>query len=234
MRDCRVRHIMTAEVVSIEVHEPVTELIRLFASYPVHHLPVIEQGEVRGMVSSADMLKFESFIPKSGVMTSAALLNERFKIKIIMRQPVVTAAPDDTIEDAASRMVSHGVHALPVVNETRHLIGIVTTTDIMQALLHGIGLRSARDQTEVRRTPSELELRGALDAAERSTVDGTDTQGVGAALLYVQQRNERLEQLRQNVARYLHGGAEDAQLHSRLMKNIELLDGSAKAETFGL
>jgi hypothetical protein len=101
----------------------------------------------------------------------------------------------------------------------------------MQALLHGIGLRSTRDST---RALSELELRGALDAAEKSTLDGTDTRGVGAALLYIQQRNERLEQLRQNVARYLHGGAEDAQLHSRLLKTIESLDDSAGKESLYL
>ena len=38
MRDCRVRHIMTAEVVSIGISESITELIRVFASYPPVHL----------------------------------------------------------------------------------------------------------------------------------------------------------------------------------------------------
>jgi predicted transcriptional regulator len=38
MRDERVRHIMTAEVLSIDIWESITEAMRLFASYPVHHL----------------------------------------------------------------------------------------------------------------------------------------------------------------------------------------------------
>jgi CBS domain-containing protein len=54
-----------------------------------------------------------------------------------MRRPVVTAKLDDTIADAVSRMASSGIHSLPVISEDNDLLGIVTTTDIMQALLHG-------------------------------------------------------------------------------------------------
>jgi CBS domain-containing protein len=71
-----------------------------------------------------------------------------------MRSPVVTAGLDDTIADAASRMVTHAVHSLPVVDESNHLLGIVTTTDIMQALLHGIGLKKRRNNAI--RTPNPL------------------------------------------------------------------------------
>jgi CBS domain-containing protein len=131
---------MTTAVVSIDVHEPVTEAVRLFASYPMHHLPVVDDSVVKGMLSSADMLKLEYFLPRAGVKASAVLLNQRFRIATLMRSPVVTADLDDTIGDAASRMVTHAIHALPVVNDSNRLLGIVTTSDIMQALLHGIGL----------------------------------------------------------------------------------------------
>jgi hypothetical protein len=66
MRDERGRHIMTAEVLSIDIRESITEAMRLFASYPVHHLPVVDDTGVIGILSSADMLKLEHFLPKSG------------------------------------------------------------------------------------------------------------------------------------------------------------------------
>jgi CBS-domain-containing membrane protein len=60
MLDERVRHIMTEAVRSIGVHEPITEALRFFANYPLHHLPVVDGSELKGVVSSADMLELEA------------------------------------------------------------------------------------------------------------------------------------------------------------------------------
>ena len=214
---------MTEAVLSIDIHEPITEVMRLFASYPVHHLPVVDGGQVKGMLSSADMLKLEGFVAKAGAMATASFLNDRFKIATVMRQPVIKAHAGDSIEDAASSMVAHAIHSLPVVDEDDHLVGIVTTTDIMHALLHGIGLKRTTDTSGAIHKLTELEMRGALQAAESAILDGNDGREIATALLYLQQRNERLEELRRNVARYLHGGAGDSQLHARLVKDINWL-----------
>jgi CBS domain-containing protein len=223
MQDERVRHIMTEAVLSIGVDEPVTEALRLFAAHPVHHLPVVDVTGLKGMLSTADMLKLEYFLPKSGAQTPAVLLNSRFRIDAMMRQPVITAKPDDTIAEAASRMAAHGIHALPVVDDNNHLIGIVTTTDIMQALLHGMGYKPAATPGELKRRPTELELRRAIEAAESVILKGVDANGVASSMLYLQERNAKLETLRQNVARYLHGG-QDERLHARLLKEIDGLE----------
>jgi CBS domain-containing membrane protein len=217
-----VRHIMVEAVLSIDIHEPVTEALRLFADYPVHHLPVIEKSAVKGMLTWADMLKLDYFLPKASGQASAEILNDRFRIEALMRAPVITANLDDTIADAASRMVTHGIHALPVVNESNHLLGMVTTTDIMHALLHGIGLKPRSGQHETKRKPTALEMRRAIEAAESATLHGTDTDGAAASMLYLNERNALLEALRQDVTRYMQGG-QDERLHSRLLKDLDQL-----------
>ena len=219
----RVRHIMTEAVLTVSIHEPITEALRLFAGHPVHHLPVVDGSELKGMLSSADMLKLEHFIPKSSTPASLALLTDKFHIETLMRQPVITAVLDDTIADAASRMASHGIHALPVVNDDNHLVGIVTTSDIMQALLHGIGFKTTPTQDEVKHQPTELEMRHILEAANLATLNGTDTAGIAACLLFLHERNVLLEELRVDVARYVRGG-QDERLHTSLLKDIDRLD----------
>ena len=226
MRDERVRHIMTEAGFSIGVHEPITEALRLFATHPMHHLPVVDGLELKGMLSAADMLKLEYFLPKSGAMASAPMLNDRFRISAMMRQPVLTAGPDDTIADAASRMETHGIHALPVVDDNNRLLGIVTTTDIMQALLHGIGVKLRPELRHEGPAPTELEMRRAVESAGVAILQGTDTDNVAASLLFLRERNAMLEALRQDVARYLHG--QDARLHARLVKHIERLGGAGQ------
>lgn len=96
-----------------------------------------------------------------------------------MRSPVLTAAPDDTIEAAASRMVVHAVHALPVVD--------------------GHGLHR----------PGELEMRRAVETARNAVLQGQDADGVAAGMLYLHQRNGVLESLRRKIARYLQVGQDE-------------------------
>jgi CBS domain-containing protein len=222
MQNELVRHIMTAEVLSIDIRESITEAMRIFASYPVHHLPVIDGTALSGMLSTADMLKLEYFLPKTGTQAPAALLNNRFRIDKLMRSPVFTAGLDDTIADAASRMATNAVHSLPVVDESNNLMGIVTTTDIMQALLHGIGLKRAAEEHDANSKPTELVMRRAIEAANSATLDGTDPDGIAAAMLYLKERNALLEGLRVDVARYVQAG-QDERLHSSLVRDLDKL-----------
>jgi CBS domain-containing membrane protein len=222
MQNERIRHIMTAELLSIDIRESITEAMRLFASYPVHHLPVVDGADLKGILSTADMLKLEYFLPKSGAQASAMLLNNRFSVDKLMRSPVITAGLDDTIADAASRMVTKAVHALPVVDEDNHLRGIVTTTDIMQAMLHGIGLKTAAEQHNANPKPTELVMRRAIEAANSATLHQADLDGIAAAMLYLNERNALLEALRVDVARYVQGGQEE-RLHSSLVKDLDKL-----------
>jgi len=196
MQDDRVRHIMSAPVLSIGLHEPITEVLRIFAQSPLHHLPVVDRSQLKGILSSADMLQLEYFLPKSGMQGSAVLLNDRFRVQRMMRWPVSTARLDDTIADAASRMATSGIDSLPVIDENNHLLGIVTTADIMLALVHGIGLKPRPEEHEARRRPTGFEMRRAVQSAQSVILNGADQDGVAAALLYLHERNALLEVLR--------------------------------------
>ena len=217
--------IMTTAVLSVDISEPITEAIRLFAYYPVHHLPVVDKSRIIGMLSTADMLKLEYFVPRGSIPTSTALINEKFRIEQLMRTPVMTATSFDTIADAAERMSSHGIHALPVINEVNHLIGIVTTTDVMNALLNGPGLTLQRDEAatiEVR-APTEHRLGHALETARTALQRGDDRHAVAACLLYLHERNALLETLRHDTERYVRNG-QDERLHTQLLRDIDKLD----------
>ena len=49
----------------IEADRPVSEVLDCFFQYPIHHLPVVRDGRLAGMLSSADVMKLECFLPKS-------------------------------------------------------------------------------------------------------------------------------------------------------------------------
>jgi CBS domain-containing protein len=167
-----VNRIMTEPVLTITPSESLEEALRLFTSYPVHHLPVVEEGRVVGMLSSADVAKLKFFLPPAGPAREA-LLRERWQVRKIMRSPALTVAEHDSAQRAAEIMAAHGIHALPVVNSNAHLIGIVTTTDMMQGCLDPLPGQPANATDAA----DELRMRALLDvvsAAKRYLNAGQD------------------------------------------------------------
>ena len=132
----RVDRLMSAAV-SIGVDESAGTMLRLFAGYPIHHLPVVSGRRVVGMVSSADVLKLDAFRLKTGVPSNEHLTS--VSVADLMSKPAVTIRPHQSLIDAAHLMASYGVHALPVVDADEQLLGILTTTDIIAAALEALG-----------------------------------------------------------------------------------------------
>jgi acetoin utilization protein AcuB len=201
-----VNHLMTEAVLSVDVTSPFSEALRLFAEYPVHHLPVLREQTLVGMLSSADMMKLDGFLPKIGAR-SREYIDQRFSIETLMQHPVISVQPHQSTEDAARLMVTHAVHALPVVDIQDHLLGIITTTDMMQALLHGASpleghVDAVRAMKSIQAKLSADELDVSLEAAREAVLAEQDPNGIARALLYFQQRVATLEEVQCLVRRY--------------------------------
>ncbi len=48
-----------------------------------------------------------------------------------MSHPVITVAPDAGVKEAAKLLVTHGISALPVVDPTGRLVGIISEADLL-------------------------------------------------------------------------------------------------------
>lgn len=228
-----VSRIMTDAVVVIEVDRPVSEALDCFLQYPIHHLPVVRDNHLVGMLSSADLVKVEFFAPR-GTGNRAAFLDARFRIEQIMRTPVTSRRPLTSLDEVASLIIESGVHAVPVVDDEERVIGIVTTTDIIRALLHGPPRRGTVD-TELtpeappqedtpegrvyHRKPTDQEYGIALQAAEVLHVEARDPKYLGKTLLYLDQRRAYLEKVLALADRYLVAG-QDEHNHAQLLKSI--------------
>ena len=52
----------------------------------------------------------------------------------VMTSEVVAVKPEDTVSDAVKKLAEHGISGSPVVNSDGELVGIITETDILNAL----------------------------------------------------------------------------------------------------
>ena len=228
-----VRDFMTQAVLSIERHSPAGEVLRHFSEYPVHHLPVVDQSKVVGMLSSADVMKIEMFLPRAG-MNSYEYLNRNVSIEKLMRQPAITIRGDQSLESAAHLMAENGVHALPVTDHDDYLIGIITTTDIMHAALHPDAAndsRQARAAAEESHDLTDEQLAEALRLATTTSTAEGERGRLSRALLHMRRRLVQLEHVRACAERYLHAG-QDTKLHTELLKALKEAGRQSASESW--
>jgi len=225
--------IMTEAVVVIDSDRSVSEALDCFFQYPIHHLPVVRNGKLAGMLSSADLMKLEFFAPEAAP-ESARHLDEHFTIEQLMRTPVTSLKPHNSLGEAAEKLIECGVHALPIVDEADRVLGIVTTTDIILSLMHGPPRKGAlppartaqhlpadesTQQLHYHTKPSDEEYATAMRTAETLHVEARDPRYLGKAMLYLDQRRQYLEKVLEFADRFLRAGQEE-QVHALLLKAI--------------
>ncbi len=134
---------MTREVIAVSPGDKVRDASRILQDNRIHHLPVVEEGELVGIVSDTDIRKWilrEEKVEEGGIVS-----RRTGTVEEIMTRDVVTMNPWDTIEDALLILHKRRFGALPVV-EGRKLVGIITKADILGAFIdtlriEGIGVR---------------------------------------------------------------------------------------------
>ena len=100
-----------------------------------HHVPVVENGQLAGIVSYTDYLRVirDLYGNPQEQGTNERLLNA-ILVKEVMTEHPVCLAPTDTIEDALRVFNTNHFHAVPVVEGDRHLVGILSTYDLVKML----------------------------------------------------------------------------------------------------
>lgn len=129
-----IQDIMTRQVVTVEMDDKLSTVKDIFDNSKFHHLLVIEDGKLFGVVSDRDLLK--SISPNIGTMVvtykDMATLNKRVH-QIMSRKPV-TLTPDASLNDAIEVFNRHRISCIPIVDEEFRPVGIVSWRDIMRHL----------------------------------------------------------------------------------------------------
>jgi acetoin utilization protein AcuB len=123
--------VMTRRVVSVAMDESLRRVRELFNSVRFHHLVVVDDGRVVGVISDRDLLRHLSpFVDRVNERAQdAATLTKR--AHQVMSRPVVTCEEGTPIGEAGRRMLDRRVTCLPVVDARGGCVGIVTMRDIL-------------------------------------------------------------------------------------------------------
>jgi len=145
---CRVKEVMSSDVVSVHSQDTVHEALVLMDENRISALPVTDRrGRCIGMVSASDMMDLTRELddelcdlgrvsPISREWIIERLINGvgQHMVEELMSETVATISSETLLTVASQEMLRERVHRLPVVDHQRRLQGIISTMDIMAAV----------------------------------------------------------------------------------------------------
>lgn len=130
-----VSEIMTTKVITLNHSDDLDTAEKLFKSNNIRHIPVVSGKEIIGMLSYTDLLRisFADAVDEDEQEVDTVVYN-MFTIEQVMAKHLISVSSTTTIKEVAEILSKKEFHALPVV-DSNELVGIVTTTDLINYLL---------------------------------------------------------------------------------------------------
>lgn len=122
------RDIMSSPVTTIEPGMPIKDAWALISVANYHHLPVVQNDQLLGIISDRDILKSQSLLDTHAVTPKT--------VADIMTTRVYTATEDTVVRVLADLMCQHRFAATPIISEQGRVIGIVSKSDILKILIN--------------------------------------------------------------------------------------------------
>ena len=127
---------MTRNPITIDDSASVVEAIHLLREKNIRRLPVMKQGKLVGLVTEKMLL---------GYMPTKATTLDQWELHYLLSKTAVTAAmnpkphtvsPETPLADAARLLHDRKLNGVLVVDPQGDLVGIMTTTNALEALIH--------------------------------------------------------------------------------------------------
>ena len=126
---------MTKNVITLNNSDSLDTAERLFKKNKIRHIPVVSGKEIKGMLSYTDLLRisFADAIDENEESVETMVYN-MFTIEQVMAKNLVSVSSTTTIKEVAEVLSKKEFHAIPVI-DNNELVGIVTTTDLINYLI---------------------------------------------------------------------------------------------------
>ena len=128
----KVSEIMTSNPVTVGLDDPLSVVKDIFDQSRFHHLLVIDEGKLLGVVSDRDLLRSISCNIGTNVYTPKDLDTLKKRVHQIVSRKPITLSPEATIDDAVNVFNNHRISCIPIVNDEGVAVGILTWRDIMK------------------------------------------------------------------------------------------------------
>lgn len=125
-----VRLHMSKHVMTVDAEDTAVSALRTMRKLSIRHLPVTEDGKMRGMVTERDLLR----VLPGFVSEFLDQKNSSIPIRSALITNLISVEPNATIDSAAQILLEHKISGLPVM-KAGELVGILTSDDVLRAFV---------------------------------------------------------------------------------------------------
>ncbi len=131
----RIKDLMTSPVVTVTPTTRLKQVAALLVRHGFNAVPVVDGGELVGIVSEADLVRLESSPdPRAHALRwPAPVTSVPHLVGEVMTREVLALPPDADTAEAARLMLDRRVKSIPVVLG-RRVVGMVTRRDLLSVL----------------------------------------------------------------------------------------------------
>jgi acetoin utilization protein AcuB len=127
---------MTSNPITIEADASVIEAIHLLKERNIRRLPVMKQGKLAGLVTEKMLFGYMPAKATSLDQWELHYLLSKTPVRAAMNPTPHTVTPETPISEAAKLLHDRKLNGIIVVNAKGDLVGLLTTTNALEALIH--------------------------------------------------------------------------------------------------
>ena len=147
-----VKDVMTEQVVCLEERDNLAKVIEVMQRGKFRHVPIVDkQKRLVGIISDRDVLHYLPFHKNQRHLQAEVFRAGLFDvdpnepimlqpINRIMKRDITHAPPDCSFHEAVKMLQEMNISCLPVTDDEKQVLGIVTVSDVMRGLLAAYGL----------------------------------------------------------------------------------------------
>lgn len=127
----KVSSIMSTQLITVTESQSMKDVEDIFKKYKIHHIPVIGNDELRGIISYSDYLLFKRGFNDYPEQNRDDLFRlKTHKVEEVMVKNPTTLTPNDKVSKAVEIFKKNHFHSIPItIDQT--LTGLITTYDII-------------------------------------------------------------------------------------------------------
>jgi acetoin utilization protein AcuB len=143
------RDLMTPKPVTVSPQTSFGEVWDLMRDMEIRHVPVVQAGTLLGILSERDLALLD--VNRVLTVEGADALRRDLATPVVdvMSADVITVEPETTLSDVVAVFLESKVGALPVVEPSGEVVGIVSYIDVLRALQDGLERISALQKNAV-------------------------------------------------------------------------------------
>ena len=132
---------MTTDLITVTPDTPLVKARDLLREHNIKQVPVVDQqGNLVGILTDRDIKQAWASPATTLSIYELTYVLQKLTVESVMVKDPITLTPSATIERAAKILHERRIGSLPVV-EGKKLVGIITSTDLMEVLLDGLGVQ---------------------------------------------------------------------------------------------